>query len=53
MHFEKDTKLPTYRMLLDCIPETRFSEFLFSEIFDLMNKHQLPFSYFTLDPDSI
>ena len=48
MHFEKDTKLPTYRMLLDCIPKTRFSDFRFSEILDLMNKLQLPFSYFTL-----
>ena len=53
MHFEKDTKLPTYRMLLDCIHETRFSEFRFSEMLDLMNKLQLPFSYFTLYPDSI
>ena len=28
--------------------ETRFSEPRFSEILDLMNKLQLPFSYFTL-----
>ena len=34
-------------------PETRFSEPQFSEILDLMNKLQLPFSYFTLYPDSI
>ena len=31
----------------------RFSEPQFSEIIDLMNKLQLPFSYFTLYPDSI
>ena len=53
MHFEKDTKLPTYRMLLDFTPETRFSEFLFSEMLDLMNKLQLTFSYFTLYSDLI
>ena len=29
-------------------PKTRFSEPQFSEILDLMNKLQLPFSYFTL-----
>ena len=34
-------------------PETRFSEPPFSEILDLMNILQLPFSYFTLYPDSI
>ena len=34
-------------------PETRFSESRFSEILDLMNKLQLPFSYFTLYSDSI
>ena len=50
MHFEKDTKLPTYRMLSGCIPETGFSEFRFSEMLDLMNKLQLAFSYFTLHP---
>ena len=35
------------------IPKTRFSEPLFSEILDLMNNLQLPFSYFTLYPDTI
>jgi len=34
-------------------PKTRFSEPRFSERLDLMNKLQLPFSYFTLYPDSI
>ena len=34
-------------------PEIRFSEPRFSEILNLMNKPQLPFSYFTLYPDSI
>ena len=34
-------------------PETPFSEPQFNEIFDLMNKLQLPFTYFTLYPDSI
>ena len=34
-------------------PENPFSEPQFSEIFDLMNKLQLPFTYFTLYPDSI
>ena len=39
-------------------PETRFSEpqsseARFSEILNLMNKLQFPFSYFTLYPDSI
>ena len=34
-------------------PKTRFSEPRFSEILDLMNKIQLPFSYSTLYPDSI
>ena len=34
-------------------PETRFSEPRFSEVLDLMNKLQLPFSYFTLYSDSI
>ena len=34
-------------------PETRFSEPQFSEILNLMNKLQLPFSYFTLYSDSI
>ena len=34
-------------------PETRFSEPGFSEILDLMNKLQLPFSYFTLYPNLI
>ena len=29
-------------------PETQFSEPWFSELLDLMNKLQLPFSYFTL-----
>ena len=33
-------------------PETRFSEPQFSEVLDLMNKLQLPFSYFTLYSDS-
>ena len=33
--------------------EHRFSEHQFSEILDLMNKLQLPFSYFTLYPDSV
>ena len=33
--------------------ETWISEPQFSEILDLMNKLQLPFSYFTLYPDSI
>ena len=33
--------------------EHRFSEHQFSEILDLMNKLQLPFSYFTLYPASI
>ena len=36
-----------------CIPETRFSEPRFSEILDLVNKLQLPFSYSTLYPDSV
>ena len=39
-------------MLLNTL-KTRFSEPRFSEIIDLMNKLQLPFSYFTLYPDSI
>ena len=34
-------------------PETRFSETRFSEILNLMNKLQLPFSYFTLYHDWI
>ena len=34
-------------------PKTRFSEPRFSEILNLMNKLQLPFSYFTLYSDSI
>ena len=34
-------------------PETRFSEPWFSEMLDVMNKLQLPFSYFTLYLDSI
>ena len=34
-------------------PETRFSEPRFSEILNLMNKLQLPSSYFTFYPDSI
>ena len=34
-------------------PKTRFSESRFSEILNLMNKLQLPFSYFTLYQDSI
>ena len=34
-------------------PKTRFSEPRFSEILNLMNKLQLPFSYFTLYHDSI
>ena len=34
-------------------PKTRFSKPRFSEILDVMNKFQLPFSYFTLYPDSI
>ena len=34
-------------------PKTRFSEPRFSEILNLMNKPQLPFSYFTLYSDSI
>ena len=34
-------------------PETPFSEPQFSEILDLMNKLQHPFSYFTLNPVSI
>ena len=33
-------------------PETRFSELRFSEILNLMNKLYLPFSYFTLYPNS-
>ena len=33
-------------------PKTRFSESRFSEILNLMNKLQLPFSYFSLYPDS-
>ena len=33
--------------------EHRFSEHQFSEILDLMNKLQLPFSYFTLYTDSV
>ena len=36
-----------------CTPETRFSEPRYSKIFDLMNKLQLTFSYFTIYPDSI
>ena len=34
-------------------PKTRFSEPQFSEMLQLMNSLQLPFSYFTLYPDSI
>ena len=34
-------------------PETQFSEPRFSEILDLMNKLQVPFSYFIFYPDSI
>ena len=36
-----------------CIAETQFSEPRFSEILDLMNKLQLPFSYFTLYPELV
>ena len=36
-----------------CTLKTRFSEPRFCEILNLMNKIQLPFSYFTLYPDSI
>ena len=39
-------KLPT-------TPETRFSEPRFSEVLNLMNELQLPFSYFALYPDLI
>ena len=35
-----------------CTPENRFSKPRFSDILNLMNKIQLPFPYFTLDPDS-
>ena len=34
-------------------PKTRFSEPRFSETRNLMNKNQLPFSYFTLYSDLI
>ena len=34
-------------------PETRFSELQFSEILDLMNKLELPFTYFTLYSNTI
>ena len=34
-------------------PKIRFSEPRLCEILDLMNKLQLPFSYFTIHPDSI
>ena len=34
-------------------PKTRFCEPQFSEILNLMNKLQIPFSYFTLYPDLI
>ena len=34
-------------------PKTGFSEPRFSEILNLINELQLPFSYFTLNPDSI
>ena len=36
-----------------CTPETRFSEPRYSKILDLINELQLPFSYFTLYPDSM
>ena len=36
-----------------CAPKTRFSEPQYSETLNLMNKFLLPFSYFTLYPDSI
>ena len=34
-------------------PKTGFSEPQFSEVLNLMNKIQLPFSYFTFYPDFI
>ena len=34
-------------------PKTQFSEPRFSEILDLMNELQLPFSYVTLYPDHV
>ena len=38
---------------LEGTPKTRFSEPQFSEMLQLMNSLQLPFSYFTLYPDSL
>ena len=44
--YHSTTTLPT-------TPETRFSEPRFSEVLNLMNELQLPFSYFALYPDLI
>ena len=38
----------TFQVAYPYTPETRFSEPRFSEILNLMNELQLPFSYFTL-----
>ena len=38
---------------INSTPKTQFSELRFSELLDLLKKPQLPFSYFTLCPDSI
>ena len=38
---------PLFPIYIGNIPEAQFSEPQFSEILDLMNKLQLPFSYFT------
>ena len=49
----KDGKVSYTKIQKFTTPETRFSEPRYSEILNLMNKLQLPFSYFTLYSDSI
>ena len=51
VHFIENKNLICITIAIISTPETRFSEPQFSEILDLMNTLQLPFSYFTLYPD--
>ena len=53
VHFIENKNLICITIAIISTPETRFSEPQFSEILDLMNELQLPFSYFTLYLDSI
>ena len=57
MNFFVQNRIYTlYMKYIQCrlnTPKTRFSESQFSEILDLMNELQLPFSYFTVYSDSI